>query len=69
VAANAVPFADLLARLLQNGAQARRAGHEETVDLLFVLNPKQHRDGPTVARHDRPLLAGLQERLDLLTTD
>jgi hypothetical protein len=53
-------IAKLLPGTLQDGTKVRRIGHEEALDLLFVLYANDNRDCAAVARdHDWPALTSL----------
>ena len=64
--AEPLPFAELLAGALQDGTQARRICHEQSLDLILVLHADDDRNRPPVARNnDRPAFTGLQEGAEL----
>src|SRR5688572_21144145 len=65
VVVNALAGGDLLPRSIQDGAKARRVGHQQALDLLLVFHADDHADSPAVpGDHDRPALAGFEVRAE-----
>src|SRR5262249_22460592 len=62
---NPFAFTKLLSGCLEDGLESRRVGHEQALDLIFILHAQKDGDGPTVARHDhRTVFALFQIRAE-----